>query len=279
MSDRKYAYAYPAVPQVTPTAPHKCRRFEGKHVLLTAATHGMGLAMATRFAEEGARISLSSRKQDSVDAAVEKLRELGHEVSGIVCHQAKEKDRRRFIEFAVAQYGKIHAVVLCAGVQPGAATGPTLDVHPELYDKIFDVNVKSFWSFTRDAMEHLSAGASFVFVSSVAAYKPDFPLGLYGVSKCALVAFTRLMAAELGPSGFRFNCIAPGIVRTKFSSFLWDTGEDGKDLLRERENEAFLRRLAEPWEMAGAAAFLCSRDASYITGQTVLMDGGTHSRM
>ena len=108
------------------------------------------------------------------------------------------------------------------------ATGPTLEVSDSLYDKIFDTNVKSFWSFTREVLPHLQPRASFVFISSVGAYDPAPPLGLYGVSKSAVVSLTKLLANELGHQGIRVNCIAPGIIRTRFSEMLWRAGPDGK---------------------------------------------------
>ena len=108
------------------------------------------------------------------------------------------------------------------------ATGPTLEVADSLYDKIFDTNVKSFWSFTQEVLPHLQPFANFVFISSVGAYDPAPPLGLYGVSKTALIGLTKLLANELGHKGIRVNCIAPGIIRTRFSEMLWRPGPDGK---------------------------------------------------
>ena len=107
------------------------------------------------------------------------------------------------------------------------ATGPTLEVPSAIYDKIFDTNVKSFWSFVQEVLPHLQPRANFLFVSSMGAYSPSPPLGLYGVSKTALVALTKLLANELGAQGIRVNCVAPGIIRTRFAEMLWRKLPDG----------------------------------------------------
>ena len=163
---RRYDYEYPETPLIVPPTPHNCKRYEGKVVVITASTKGMGLAMATRFAEEGGKVVISSRKQNAVDEQVKILRNRGLEVIGCACHQGKHEDRIKMIDMAVKAYGKIDAVVLCTGIQPAPATGPTLDCPSEIFDKIFSTNVKSFWEFTKEVMPHLNPRASFVFISS-----------------------------------------------------------------------------------------------------------------
>lgn len=158
----------------------------------------------------------------------------------------------------------------------------TLEVPSEMFDKIFDVNVKSFWEFVKEVKPHLAPRASLVFVSSNGAYKPAPPLGLYSVSKMALISLTKLMATELGPEGIRVNCLAPGLVRTRFSEFLWKDAGDGSGeghAMRAVESGTFLRRASDPYEMAGAVAYMCSEDASYMTGETMLLSGGETARL
>eukprot|EP00037_Helgoeca_nana_P032391 m.413655 g.413655 ORF g.413655 m.413655 type:complete len:283 (-) comp29144_c0_seq1:206-1054(-) len=278
--DRQYKHTYPAVPEVRAPTPHKCRRFEGKVVVMTACTKGLAYASAIRFAEEGAKLVISSRKQEAVDEAIAPLVARGFEVSGVACHQAKAADRARLIKFAVDKYGKIDVCVLCVGIQPGPATGPTLSVPSEMFEKLFETNVKSFWEFVKDVKPHLNTRASFLFVSSNAAYNPVAPLGLYGVSKTSLIGLTKLLAHELGPEGIRVNCLAPGLVRTRFSELLWK-GKNGDDgiFMKSIENGTYLRRAAEPYEMAGAMCFACSDDASYMTGEVMLVHGGGSARL
>ena len=131
---RTYDYEYPDEPLISSPTPHNCRRYEGKVVVLTASTLGMGLAMATRFAEEGAKVVVSSRKQAQVDQTVASLTGRGFEACGAPCHQGKQEDRRNLIKLAVDTYGKIDAVVLCTGIQPGPATqDETLNVPSEMF--------------------------------------------------------------------------------------------------------------------------------------------------
>ena len=163
---RHYDYEYPETPLIVPPNPHNCKRYEGKVDVITASPKGKRLAMATRFAEEGGKVVISSRKQNAVDEQVKILRNRGLEVIGCACHQGKHEDRIKMIDMAVKAYGKIDAVVLCTGIQPAPATGPTLDCPSEIFDKIFSTNVKSFWEFTKEVMPHLNPRASFVFISS-----------------------------------------------------------------------------------------------------------------
>ena len=277
---RKYSYEYPSEPQIS--YDHGCRRYVDKVCIVTASTLGIGLAIATRLAEEGGSIVISSRKQAQVDIVVSELKAKGLEASGCVCHQSKAEDRKALIDFTLATYGKIDVVVLNAAVQPGAANGPTLSVPDEMFDKIFDVNVKSYWQFCKDVKAHLNPCASFCFVSSNGGYNPTPPLGIYAISKTAILGLTKLLAAELGPEGIRVNCLAPGLIRTRFSEFLWKDDGSGKRTgraLKQVESGAFLRRAGEPVEMGSAVAFMCSDDASYMTGETMLCTGGGAARL
>eukprot|EP00040_Diaphanoeca_grandis_P005646 m.33868 g.33868 ORF g.33868 m.33868 type:complete len:276 (-) comp16883_c0_seq1:10-837(-) len=269
---------YAEVPLIESPTPHGGCRFKGKTIVLTACTKGLGFAIAMRLGQEGGKLVISSRKQDAVDEALKILRSKGIEAVGIASHQAKASDREKLIKLAVSTFGAIDCVVLCAGTQPAAATLPTLEVESSLFDKIFDVNVKSFWEFVKDVKPHLNkAGANFVFVSSEAAFSPRAPLGLYGVSKTALVSLTKLLAGELGSEGIRVNCLAPGLVRTRFSELLWKTNEGAQ--LKSVERSTILGRAADPWEMAGAVAFMCSDDSSYMSGETMLINGGSFARL
>eukprot|EP00343_Euplotes_focardii_P009277 CAMPEP_0205824114 /NCGR_PEP_ID=MMETSP0206-20130828/19500_1 /ASSEMBLY_ACC=CAM_ASM_000279 /TAXON_ID=36767 /ORGANISM="Euplotes focardii, Strain TN1" /LENGTH=254 /DNA_ID=CAMNT_0053121921 /DNA_START=30 /DNA_END=794 /DNA_ORIENTATION=+ len=252
---------------------HKCRRFENKVALVTASSAGIGLAIAKRFAEEGAHVLISSRKQKNVDAALVELQEQGLKVDGMVCHVGKADHRQALVKAAADKYGRIDILVSNAAVQPLA--GPALDAPDSIWDKIMDVNVRSHWQLCKDAKPFMHAGSNILFVSSIAAFNPQAPLGLYGVSKTALLGLTRCLASELGPEGIRVNCLAPGTIKTKFSQMLWKN-EAAKAHV---EQQTYLGRVGEVEEMAGAAAFICSMDGSYMTGETVVAAGGMPSRL
>ena len=252
----------------------KCRRLEGKSAIVTASTLGIGYAIAQRLLEEGANVLISSRKQKNVDAAVKALRARGlANVEGVVCHVCKADHREALVQRCVALWGKVDILVSNAAVQPAA--GPTLDMSERAYDKIFDVNVKSYWQLVRDVRPHMPDGGAIVFVSSVAAYNPAPPLGLYSVSKTALVGLAKCLAVDLAPDNIRVNVLAPGLVKTKFSSALWQD----EDMESQNAERAWLNRLGRPDEMSGAVAFLCSDDSSYMTGETMLVTGGMPARL
>jgi len=249
------------------------KRFESKVAIVTASSEGIGLSIAHRLAKEGAHVVISSRKKANVETAVKKLQAEGLTVTGVVCHVSKAEDRKNLITIASKINGKIDILISNAAVQPLA--GPSLDAPDEVWDKIFEVNVKAAWQLVKDTVNYMPKGSSILFVSSTAAYDPSAPLGLYGLSKTTLLGLTRLLARELGPKEIRVNGLAPGIIKTKFSAMLWQT----KEAESYGKSRAFLGRIGESDEMGGVAAFLVSDDASFVTGETVVAGGGTVSHL
>ncbi|GFR40523.1 hypothetical protein Agub_g1092 [Astrephomene gubernaculifera] len=252
-----------------------CKRLVGKVALVTAATAGIGLATAERLAQEGASVFICSRKQSNVDETVAALRSRGLEVAGCACHVGSAEQRRQLVEQCVKRYGGLDMLVSNAAVNPGA--GPLAETPPDVIDKILDINIKSAVLLVQEALPHLlrRPGASIVFVSSVTAFNPAAPIAMYAVSKTALLGLTKGLAAELGPRGVRVNCVAPGIVPTKFSAALVQTPE----LAARQAEGTLLRRLGRPQEQAAAVAFLVSPDAAYVTGETLVVAGGMQSRL
>ena len=254
-----------------------CKRLEGKLAVVTASSLGIGFAIAQRLAQEGASVVISSRKKEQVDSAVESLQTLGLSVAGCVCHVGKAEHRQALLDFALQAFGKrefIDVLVSNAAVQP-AMEPLSLDVDDEIYDKIFDTNVKSYWQLMKQARPLLKSGSSVIFVSSVGGYDPAPPLGLYAVSKTALFGMTKLLAKELAPDNIRVNCLAPGVIKTKFSRMLWES-----DAANEiASQQAWLGRVGEPAEMAGAVAYMASDDASFMTGETMVLAGGKHANL
>ncbi|XP_037933693.1 dehydrogenase/reductase SDR family member 4 [Teleopsis dalmanni] len=251
------------------------KRFQGKVAIVTASTDGIGFAIAKRLAEDGANVVISSRKEKNVANAVEKLRKLNLNVMGLKCHVAEASDRKQLFEETMRKYGKLNILVSNAAANP--AVGPVLDCEENVWDKIFDINVKSSYLLAKEALPYLrkEKGSSIVFVSSIAGYDAFELLGAYSVSKTALIGLTKAASKDLAPEGIRVNCLAPGIIKTKFSQALHE---------EESANEAALaripmRRLGMPDEMAGIVAFLVSDDASYITGESIVASGGMTARL
>eukprot|EP00937_MAST-01D_sp_MAST-1D-sp2_P001864 g1864.t1 len=254
-----------------------CKRLEGKIAVVTASSLGIGFAIAQRLGEEGASVVVSSRKQDQVDSAVAKLQAMGLSAAGCVCHVGKAKHRQALLKFALQAFGQrehIDVLVSNAAVQP-AMEPLSLDVDDAIYDKIFDTNVKSYWQLMKEARPLLKRGSSVVLVSSIGGYDPAPPLGLYAVSKTALFGLTKLLAKELAPDGIRVNCLAPGVIKTKFSKMLWES-EEANEIAA---GQAWLGRVGEPAEMAGAVAYMASDDASFMTGETMVLAGGKHASL
>ncbi|XP_032199773.1 dehydrogenase/reductase SDR family member 4 [Mustela erminea] len=246
-----------------------------KVALVTASTDGIGFAIARRLAQDGAHVVVSSRKQQNVDRAVATLQGEGLSVTGTVCHVGKAEDRERLVATAVSLHGGIDILVSNAAVNP--FFGNLMDVTEEVWDKILDINVKATALMTKAVVPEMEkrGGGSVVIVASIGAYFPFPGLGPYNVSKTALLGLTKNLARELDQRNIRVNCLAPGLIKTSFSQVLW------KDKEREESIKEIMqiRRIGKPDECAGIVSFLCSEDASYITGETVVVGGGSPSRL
>lgn len=252
----------------------KCKRLEGKAAIVTASTDGIGFAIAKRLAEEGAKVMISSRKESNVRKAVEQLKSEGLNVSGVICHVGKKEDRQALLRKTEQEFGGLDILVSNAGINPVATT--LLETPEEIWDKIFDINLKSSFLLLQESLSLLrkSKFPSVIFVSSVSAYKPFNVLGAYGISKTALLGLTQAAAAALASEGIRVNCVAPGIIKTKFSQMLYegDVGEATLSMIP-------MHKFGTPNDVAGVTSFLASDDAAYVTGETILATGGMQCRL
>ncbi|EEC84127.1 hypothetical protein OsI_30467 [Oryza sativa Indica Group] len=250
----------------------KCRRLEGKVAVVTASTQGIGLAIAERLGLEGAAVVISSRKKKNVDEAVVGLRAKGITVVGVVCHVSIPEQRKNLIDTAVKNFGHIDIVVSNAAANPSVDN--ILEMKEPILDKLWDINVKASILLLQDAAAYLRKGSSVILISSITGYNPEPALSMYAVTKTALLGLTKALAAEMGPNT-RVNCIAPGFVPTNFARFL-TTNDTIKNELIDRST---LKRLGTVEDIAAAAAFLASDDASFITAETIVVAGGTRSRL
>ncbi|GMY36743.1 tropinone reductase-like 3 [Fagus crenata] len=248
------------------------KRYVGKVAIVTASTQGIGFTIAERLGLEGASVVVSSRKQKNVDEAVEKLKARGIEVLGVVCHVSNAQQRKNLIDKTVQKYGKIDVVVSNAAVNP--SVDRILQTQESVLDKLWDINVKASILILKDAAPHLQKGSSVVIISSIAGYHPPASMAMYGVTKTALLGLTKALAAEMAPDT-RVNCVAPGFVPTHFAAFITENDAVRKEV----EGKSLLNRLGTTQDMAAATAFLASDDASYITGETLVVAGGTPSRL
>ncbi|CAN6209238.1 unnamed protein product [Urochloa humidicola] len=249
----------------------RCRRLEGKVAVVTASTQGIGLAIAERLGLEGAAVVVSSRKQRNVDEAVEGLKAKGIAAVGNVCHVSDARQRKNLIDTAVKNFGHIDIFVSNAAANP--TVDGILEMKEAVLDKLWDINIKAS-ILLQDAAPHLRKGSSVIIISSIGGYNPNQELAMYCVTKTALFGLTKALAGEMGPNT-RVNYIAPGFVPTRFASFLTTNETIRKDVT----DRTPLKRLGYVEDMAAAAAFLASDDASFITAETIVVAGGMQSRL
>ncbi|MEZ5557656.1 MAG: SDR family oxidoreductase [Pseudomonadales bacterium] len=246
----------------------------GRVALLTGASKGMGRAMAEGLAEHGARVMLSSRKLDQCQAAAAEINDrCGEERAfAFACNAGYKDQLQALVDATRERIGAIDILVGNAGVNP--FYGPMSKIPDEAYDKIMSTNVKAnHWLVQMVAPDMIARGrGSIMITSSTGAFSPSLVLGTYNISKLAVIALVRNLAAEMGPSGVRVNAICPGLIRTDFAQALWDNPE-----AEQRANEQIpLRRLGEADDLKGLAVFLGSDASSYITGQALTVCGGSN---
>ena len=245
-------------------------RLDGKVAIVTGGTRGIGLSVACTLARAGARVMLSSRKADHVDSAVRALRAEGLEVQGLVANMGKPSDAHELAARTVEHFDGIDIIVNNAATNP--IFGPLQQATAEAFDKIFDVNVKGPFELCKTAHSVMveRGGGAIVNVSSIGGITPEAGLGLYSMSKSALISLTKVMAQEWGADGIRANAICPGLIRTRFSAALWQDGDIADKVLGHQP----IRRIGVPDDVAGLALFLASDASAYCTGAVYMVDGG-----
>jgi NAD(P)-dependent dehydrogenase (short-subunit alcohol dehydrogenase family) len=242
----------------------------GKVALITGSTKGIGKSIAEEMAKAGAKVVISSRKVDACEEVAAGIRKAGGDAHVIACNISRRAEVEALISGATKHYGKIDILVCNAAVNP--YYGPLLDITDEAFDKIMGSNVKSNIWLCALAIPQMAArgSGSVVIVSSIGGLRGSTVIGAYGISKAADFALCRSLAGEWGPKGVRVNCVAPGLVKTDFAKALWEDEER----LKHRCATTPLRRIGEPDEIAGAVAYLGSDASTFMTGQTIIVDGG-----
>lgn len=244
-------------------------RLDGKVAIVTGASRGIGLAIATTFARAGARLIITSRRAEHVEAAVKLLEAEGHQVVGIPSHMGKPADAHEVAARAVEHFDTIDIVVNNAATSP--IFGPLQQATDEAFEKIFSVNVKGPLELCRTAHSALAQnGGAIVNIASIGGITPEAGLGLYSASKAALISLTKVMAQEWGADGIRANVICPGLIKTRFSQALWQDEYISNQVLSHQP----IRRIGVPEDISGLALFLASDAAAYCTGGVYMADGG-----
>ena len=249
---------------------HRLFDLSGKVALITGASRGIGEAIALAYAQAGATVVLTSRKQTDLDGVAQHIREAGGEALPLAAHTGDPIAVTAIVEKATSTFGGIDIVVNNAATNPHF--GPILTAEDSHWDKILDVNVKGYFRVAKACVESMKArgGGKIINMASVAGLEPEPMMGVYSVSKAAVLMLTKVLAAELAQFNIQVNAIAPGFVKTKFSSALWQNPQINQAIL----NTIPQKRMAEPEEIAGLAVYLASPSSSFVTGSTFSIDGG-----
>ncbi|MFV0493829.1 SDR family oxidoreductase [Mycobacterium sp.] len=236
----------------------------GKTAIVTGASRGIGLAIAQQLGEAGANVVLTARKQESADSAAAQV---AGTALGVGAHAADEEAARRCVDLAVERFGGVDILINNAGTNP--SYGPLIDQSHAQFNKIFDVNLWAplLWTSLVVKSGMGSGGGAIVNISSIGGLHQSPSMGMYNATKAALIHVTKQLALELSPN-IRVNAICPGVVRTRLAETLWKHNEEPL------AKSIALGRIGEPADVAGAVAFLVSDEASWITGETMVVDGG-----
>jgi|LNFM01.1.fsa_nt_gb NAD(P)-dependent dehydrogenase (short-subunit alcohol dehydrogenase family) len=244
---------------------------DGKVAIITGASRGIGESIARCFAAHGAAVVLSSRKLEACEQVAHTINRDGGRAIAIAAHSGKPEDVHKLVAQSAAHFGKVDVLVNNAATNPHF--GPMVSVDGGAWDKTFEVNTRGYFEAIRAFVEHVTgrdAKGSVVNVASIQGLGAAITQGVYGMTKAAVLSMTKTLAVELGPSGIRVNAVAPGLVKTRFASAI----VENEDLVKRVVERTPLGRYAEPDEIAPAALYLASDAASYVTGHTLVIDGG-----
>lgn len=244
------------------------KRLEGKVAVVTGGNSGIGLATAKQFRDEGARVAISGRSRKTLDEAA---KELGKDALVLQADVSKLEDTDKLFSAVEKRFGKIDVLFVNAGV---AKFVPVEAVSEEHYDEIFDINAKGAYFTIRRALPHLNDGASIILNTSVVSHKGIAAASVYSGTKAAMRSFTRTLASELAARNIRVNAVAPGPIETPIFERTGLSLEERDEFAKNAIASIPLKRFGKAEEVATAVAFLASRDASFITGVELDVDGG-----
>jgi NAD(P)-dependent dehydrogenase (short-subunit alcohol dehydrogenase family) len=246
---------------------------EGKVAMLTGASRGIGRAIALRFAQAGARVVVSSRKLENVQSVADEIKELGGDSLALQVHVGHPEEVSELVAKTVDTYGRVDIALNNAGTNPHF--GPVLSADEGLLDKILDTNTKSVFRVCKAVQPYMEAqgGGKIINMASVAGLQPSPGLGVYGVSKAAIIMLTKVLAVELAHANIQVNAIAPGVIKTRFSQILVNTPDIAERILENIPQ----KRFGEPQDVTGIALYLASHASDYVTGGVFLVDGGMAS--
>ncbi len=242
----------------------------GKVAIVTGGSRGIGRAICERLAEHGARVVVSSRKLDACQQVVDGIAAKGGEAVAVACNIGRKPELQALVDETIRRWGGVDILVCNAAINPHF--GPAMTMPDEIFDKMMATNVKSNMWLSHMCIPSMEArgGGSIIIISSIGGYRGSTVLGAYAITKAADLQLARNLAVEWGPKNIRANCISPGLIRTDFARALWEN----PTIYQKRTKDTPLKRIGEPDEIAGAAVFLASPAGSFMTGQSIVIDGG-----
>jgi len=240
----------------------------GCNAIITGSTRGIGLAIAQEFLQAGATVTVCSRKQEGVDAALEQLQDHAECVQGVTAHVGKRESLEALVSAAGRRFGPVQVLVNNAGTNP--YFGPIVDSTESAWDKTMDVNLKGPYLLSKMVAKQMTEGGSIINIASIAGLTALENQGIYSVSKAALIMLTKVMARELGKQKIRVNAICPGLIKTRLSEAMWTDPKVEKSLTSLKA----LGRIGTPDELTGAAIYFASEASSFTTGAVLQVDGG-----
>ena len=243
---------------------------KGKVALITGASSGMGKAIAEGMGHQQARVVISSNEPEQLAKVVQEFLALGIEVLGIACDMAKGEEIENLVNQTLHAFEKIDILVNCVGMAP---TGSFLDTTSQSFDKTMQLNIQAAMYLTQLVIPQmqLQKDGAIIYLASIAGVRGNRHLGLYGISKAGLIEMARNLAVEFGPDNIRVNTISPGMIQTPFSEGLMSNPV----FMEKRLAQTPLRKVGQVAEIAGVAVMLASKAGGFITGQNIIVDGGT----
>jgi NAD(P)-dependent dehydrogenase (short-subunit alcohol dehydrogenase family) len=242
----------------------------GRVAIVTGGSRGIGRAIALGLASYGADVVVASRKQDDLDVVADEVRALGRKAVATATHMRNREDIDRLVEATLGEFGKIDILVNNAGTNP--YFGPFMAMEERTWDQIMTVNLKGYFLLAQAVAKGMTERKSgnIINVASTGGRRASPGLGAYSISKAGVIMLTQVLAQELGSHGIRVNAIAPGIIQTRFAEALWSN----EAILKRSVEQTPLGRIGQSEEMAGVCVWLASDASSYVTGQTIVLDGG-----
>jgi NAD(P)-dependent dehydrogenase (short-subunit alcohol dehydrogenase family) len=244
----------------------------GKVAIVTGASRGIGEAIAKAYAEAGASVVISSRKAENIEPVAEEINALyPGKALAVVAHAGSAENAQTLVQTAVDHFGRLDIAMNNAATNPHF--GPILTSEESHWDKIMDVNVKGYFWLCQAAAQQMirqGEGGKIINNASIAGIRPGQMMGIYSVSKAAVIMLTKVLGMELGKDNIQVNAIAPGFIKTKFSATLWQNPALSKQLT----DATPAGRIADPTELTGIAVYLASQASSYTTGEVFTIDGG-----